>query len=226
MIVYPAEPYKSKPDNIWAREYWEVKNLDFPVGLYDDVNGVSMDYLPFHKVLYRGWMGVRPHGNLVIPPSESEILADASRWYGRVEDLTIPMSFVATKGEVPFGTFVRGTHKSFGLKSFVHTNQDLNDIPELPVYCVRPIVAIEDERRYFMSYGEFFGREPRDLELTLALCDRLKAFKFVSIDTGIVNGYRERVVEIGDGQVSDIKEWDVDEFVEDVLLPVRERLML
>ncbi len=72
----------------------------------------------------------------------------------------------------------------------------------------------ETERRFFVLDGEVYGASDNDAMLEFAQeVSKLHTCLFYSLD--IVEGLNGqfRVVEIGDGQVSDFKEWDIAEWL-------------
>lgn len=73
------------------------------------------------------------------------------------------------------------------------------------------------ERRYFVLNGQVFSADDRIPERVKEIA-RCVNTPFYSIDIAENSSGQLRLVEIGDGQVSDIKEWSVEKLVEAFLL--------
>ncbi|WP_238582614.1 ATP-grasp domain-containing protein [Trabulsiella odontotermitis] len=72
--------------------------------------------------------------------------------------------------------------------------------------------VLDTERRYFVLNGKVFSADdvvPEQVE-AIARCVNTP---FYSIDVVKNTDGELRLVEIGDGQVSDVKEWDIEKFV-------------
>ncbi|WP_114192885.1 ATP-grasp domain-containing protein [Edaphovirga cremea] len=70
----------------------------------------------------------------------------------------------------------------------------------------------DSERRYFVLNGRVFSADDRVPELVSEIARRVDT-PFYSIDVAENSAGELRLIEIGDGQVSDIKEWGVERFV-------------
>lgn len=79
--------------------------------------------------------------------------------------------------------------------------------------CVRRVedFVSESERRYFILNGVPFGHEPIP-EIVIEAAGRLSS-KFFSVDVITRRDGKMRIVEVGDGQVSDLVGWSIDAFV-------------
>ena len=71
----------------------------------------------------------------------------------------------------------------------------------------------DSERRYFVLNGKAFSADDTLPDRVLEIAQRINA-PFFSIDIAVNNAGQLRLIEIGDGQVSDIKEWPVERFVQ------------
>lgn len=164
-------------------------------------------------------------------------------WYEECRDLTAETHFVidpekdedvvkeASKLGWEDGFFVKDFVKSnSGDKgSIAKTSSDIVDIlDQLKLYrgnieggiALRKVekYEMESERRYFVVNQKAFGpRNGNDDEIPTivhTVTERVKA-PFYSVDVAKrVSNDEWRVVELGDGQVSDKKEWPLDQFVE------------
>jgi hypothetical protein len=82
--------------------------------------------------------------------------------------------------------------------------------------CVRRVERFQPatETRYFVVRGRPFAAVSVD-EIPAIICDVAKRIdsSFFSIDIAVTDAGETRVVEIGDGQVSDLVGWTVDDFL-------------
>lgn len=76
---------------------------------------------------------------------------------------------------------------------------------------VRRFETFSDERRYFVLNGKPSGHRAEDAEALLAAAERIDS-PFFSVDIAHDETGRARIVEIGDGQVSDLKGWTAKSF--------------
>ncbi|MDU7369832.1 MAG: ATP-grasp domain-containing protein [Klebsiella michiganensis] len=70
----------------------------------------------------------------------------------------------------------------------------------------------ETERRYFSFYGNVYSADDVIPAIVHEIAKHIGS-PFFSIDMVETASSNLRLIEIGDGQVSDIKEWDVQKFV-------------
>lgn len=70
----------------------------------------------------------------------------------------------------------------------------------------------DTEQRYFSVNGQVFSNTGNVSDLAIEVASRMKHLSFISIDTITDSRGKEWLVEIGDGQVSGIKEWNLDNF--------------
>ena len=83
--------------------------------------------------------------------------------------------------------------------------------------CVRRVENFysETEKRYFVIFGKSFSSDPNEKIPTIVEeCAKRIESKFFSVDTIIRVDGVQRIVEIGDGQVSDIVGWSPERFAE------------
>lgn len=82
--------------------------------------------------------------------------------------------------------------------------------------CVRRVEVLEDgtEKRYFVINGEAHGSDGRAVPEIVVDCAARIQSPFFSVDVAMRSDGVERVVEIGDGQVSDLVGWQIDRFVD------------
>jgi len=78
--------------------------------------------------------------------------------------------------------------------------------------CIRRYEELNDERRYFILNGKVgSGFRSADEEVLKAAAHRIDS-PFFSVDVAYDAAGRTRIVEIGDGQVSDLKGWSAKTF--------------
>ena len=231
-IVFPALPYQPVLDPMWETEFKEAKRRGYAVALYDSesqkLHGAKDEP---GKWLYRGWMlSPAEYGELAerldLLVSLNMYLSShlTSKWYPVVAEETmrsemkaVPLSLDFTQGQK---YFVKGAFKSFGNESYVTSEEDLKHLYRTHSLLLGDFLFVRDfvelvpnsERRYFVTnivnsvdcHGE--PLPPEIARLLHSLAPR----KFYSIDVALtptLHGNRPIIVEIGDGQVSDIKEW-------------------
>jgi ATP-grasp domain, R2K clade family 3 len=83
--------------------------------------------------------------------------------------------------------------------------------------CVRQIEDFipETEKRYFVIYGKPFAASPdEEIPEIVEECARRIQSKFFSVDVIERRDGNKRIVEIGDGQVSDLVGWTSERFAQ------------
>jgi hypothetical protein len=87
--------------------------------------------------------------------------------------------------------------------------------------CLRRFEHFDDqsEKRYFVLNKRIYASDDTIPEQVIAIAQRIER-PFYSIDMAINDSGKLRLIEIGDGQVSDIKEWAVERFVQMLLSSV------
>ena len=83
--------------------------------------------------------------------------------------------------------------------------------------CVRKVENFypETEKRYFVVHGQPYAKDKSDkISLLVKKCSAKISSKFFSVDVVKTKEGIERIVEIGDGQVSDIVDWSPDRLAE------------
>lgn len=80
--------------------------------------------------------------------------------------------------------------------------------------CVRRLEDLrpETEERFFVFQGKPFGREGTVPEIVQRIAERIDS-PFFSVDIVLAQDGTPRLIELGDGQVSDRKKWPADRFV-------------
>lgn len=243
-FLYPCLPYQPRTvDPLWAPEYEWVRAHGLATGLVDLDNDkvwlgpTVLSAAPLAKVLYRGWMLTAADYDrlaqlvpLAIAPAAYLSSHHATGWYEAVATHTFPSRFLTGPTEQDFTNqrryFVKGLVKSFGAGSVLTTQNQLVHFweeQELPVgtpLFVRDFVELKpaSERRFFVVRGQALGAGGATLPVSfqgalVALRPRL----FYSFDVAETLAGQAVLVEVGDGQVSDLKEWTVAKFGSRVL---------
>ncbi|UOQ66303.1 ATP-grasp domain-containing protein [Hymenobacter volaticus] len=238
-IVYPSLPYEPQTiDPMWEAEFQWARNSGIEVALFDTETGKLFPrQSSMGPALYRGWM---------LTESEYEALEQltplhinkvqylsshqATGWYNQIAAYTFASAFQLASAQPDFAGgqryFVKGVVKSFGADSVVASGAQYKQLLEKhqvaadEVLFVREFAELkpESERRFFVVAGAAYGAEQKELPAELHPVLALLAPRlFYSLDVVQLSSGRYRVVEVGDGQVSDLKEWDVTDFGETVL---------
>ncbi|HZS49096.1 MAG TPA: ATP-grasp domain-containing protein [Blastocatellia bacterium] len=157
-------------------------------------------------------------------------------WYSAISDLTpetvvlpLDVDWEAELSKLGWeGFFVKDYVKSLktSVGSLIKRPEDIRIVAaEMEKYrgtiegglCVRRVEDFvrETERRYFVIYGQPYSADRADTipEIVHDCASRINS-KFFSVDVVCRTDGNLRVVEIGDGQVSDLVGWPVERFVE------------
>lgn len=244
-FIYPCLPYYPRTvDPMWEPEYAWAKAQGLATGLVD----VDNDKVWFPtserpaQAIYRGWMLIgAEYGRLAqlmpLAVATAEYLSShhATGWYEAVAQYTFPSQFLTEPTPLSFAAgrryFVKGLAKSFGTDSVLESQSELDDFwqrQELPAgtpLFVRDFTGLKpnSERRFFVVRGQVLGAE--GLSLPTALQDAVESLQprlFYSFDVTETLAGQPVLVEVGDGQVSDLKEWTVAEFSSRVLKALAE----
>jgi hypothetical protein len=81
--------------------------------------------------------------------------------------------------------------------------------------CIRQFeqLAPNTEERYFVFRGKAYARTGTVPEIVQAIAPRIRS-PFFSVDVVLSSNGMPRLIELGDGQVSDRKQWPVERFLE------------
>jgi len=233
-IIYPSLPYEPRTvDPLWQPEYeWACAN-GMNGELYDlETNKLFPRHNSSTKALYRGWMLSATEYSflaqltpLLVTPEHYLASHHATGWYGAIREFTFPSFFQAAAQVPDFGVghryFVKGLVKSFGADSVVASVEQWgelcakHELTDDEVLFVRQFTELEpdSEQRFFVVAGAAYGacgiKLPQEL---LSVLSCLAARPFYSLDVARTIAGASIVVEVGDGQVSDLKEWPLPDF--------------
>lgn len=194
-------------------------------------------------VLYRGWMMTGPEyirlsaaveqvgARLMTSTKQYLTCHHLPGWYSSCTDLT-PQTLVVTV-DTDFDTLVQSTKWSgYFVKDFVksltttrgsiaRSAAEIREIVALIAKCqieggiclreLEPLRA-ETEERHFVFRGDVFTPNGEIPEIVKDVAKRIDA-PFFSVDIAQRDDGQWRLVEIGDGQVSDRKHWSAEQFV-------------
>lgn len=240
-FVYPSLPYRLRTVYpLWAPEYEWARDNGLAVGLVDvDEERRWLPAPPTDSalVIYRGWMLSASEYDtlgqllpLAVPTAEYLSSHEASGWYEAVAPYTFASRLLTEPQPLYFGGgrqyFVKGLVKSFGAASVVSSQAYFNGFwqqQELPAgtpLFVRDFEVLRpgSERRFFVVRGQALGAGGAELPaVLLPVLVALQPRQFYSLDVAETITGQVRLVEVGDGQVSDLKEWTVAEFGHQIL---------
>jgi hypothetical protein len=238
-IIYPSLPYEPQTvDPLWQPEYEWARANGMNGELFDlETNKLFPRYHGSAKALYRGWMlsateysSLAQLTPLLVTPEHYLASHHATGWYNAIREFTFPSVFQTATQAPDFDVgqryFVKGLVKSFGVDSVVTSVeqwQELRTKHELTddeVLFVRQFAELkpDSEQRFFVVAGAAYGacgaKLPQEL---LPVISHLAAQSFYSLDVARTIAGAFIVVEVGDGQVSDLKEWPLSDFGDTVL---------
>lgn len=242
-IIFPSLPYGRTIDPMWQEEAIIAHHLGYTVCLYDaEQQKLWQKTGQGLPTLYRGWMlseaeyqqlaALTP---LLVAPALYLASHQASAWYSAIVPFT-PRSVFAPANEAEWAVedflrnsgrcFVKGLVKSFGPESIITSQADLvrllqkNQIAADELLFIREFVelAAQPEERFFAIQGVVYGAKKQSFppELRPALA-QLQSRWLYTLDIAYTKGGRPIIIEVGDGQVSDTKEWQVADLYQTVI---------
>lgn len=235
-IIYPASILNNKKvDEMFEEEYLEARSLHSCFLLNNKLPDTT------DKLLYRGWMlseaeykELENTRNVLIPFSEYESNHYFNGWYELIKEYTIE-SIVCSNAEEACKKFkesgweqcfVKDAVKSLTTKrgSIVSSVEELKEVlseldrvRNIERYIVlRKVVELENEKeiRYFSINGKVYSPNNNPIPESVIKCGEiLKDRKFCSIDSCVDTKGNHLIIEVGDGQVSDVKMWSYPDFI-------------
>jgi ATP-grasp domain, R2K clade family 3 len=240
-VLLPSLPFQREIDPMWAAEAAAAQAQGYAVALFDAEQPKLYGPLPAQPVLYRGWMLTEPEYRwlearcpLLVPYAQYAASHEARGWYDSIRDFTPPSRFLAVQpwlrewetGQVDAPQFVKGLVKSFGAESKVRSAADARQLVQRQelgpdeLLFVRELVALSPapEQRFFAVGAQVFGAGGTELPVELRpAVAALQTRPFYTIDVARTAEGQPTIIEVGDGQVSDVKEWTVTELYERVI---------
>lgn len=238
-IILPSLPYQRVVDPMWQEEMAVAQQQGHTVSLYDAER--EKLYQPLNSdypSLYRGWMLTGPEYQklenltpLLVPLAMYLNSHVALGWYEAIAPFTPKSYFVPSEERggimalvAQHGCcFIKGLSKSYGSDSVVTSRAELEQLVEKhaidpdDAFFVREFVKLSPrpEQRFFAVRGRVFGAGGQKFPPELAaVLPALQARWFYTIDVAFDFNGKPLVIEVGDGQVSDTKEWTVAELYE------------
>ncbi|MBD2766654.1 ATP-grasp domain-containing protein [Hymenobacter sp. BT664] len=236
-LIFPSLPYQRLVDPMWQEEMETAQRFGHTVGLFDsEQEKLYQSPNPNYPSLYRGWMLTPAEYQklerltpLLVPVAMYLASHRADGWYEAIAGFTPKSYFVPSEERggmlelVRRGCFIKGASKSFGADSYVHSLVELEQLvkkhaidPDDYLFA-RELIKLSDqpEQRFFAVHNRAFGtaRQPFPAALVPALT-ALQSRCFYTVDVAYTRAGQPIIIEVGDGQVSDTKEWDVAELYE------------
>jgi hypothetical protein len=236
-ILLPSLPYQRVLDPMWQEEMDIARSCGYTVCLFDsEQEKLHQKPDSRYPTLYRGWMLSEAEYQQLAEKTPLLVATDmylashrANGWYNSISAFTPQSSIVAASAaEVVIESFVKrsgrafikGLSKSFGSDSVISSFPDFaallqkHDVAPQDLLFVREFIELstQPEQRFFVVRDEAFGAAgmlfPETLKPAL---DALKSRWFYTVDVAFTKTGQPIIIEVGDGQVSDIKEWTVAE---------------
>jgi ATP-grasp domain, R2K clade family 3 len=170
---------------------------------------------------------------MLTSPDDYEYCHYLPRWYEILKDVTPETLFFSESDGIEAELRKRGWTSCF-IKDYVKSLStdggsivtDLTDIPNVIAkmkkyrgqieggLCVRRLESFlsETERRFFVFQGKAFSSEGEIPDVVQKVVERIHK-AFFSVDIIQRRDGVWRVVELGDGQVSDLKQWTPEKFL-------------
>lgn len=188
------------------------------------------------ELVLRGWM-LKPAeyeqlSCFATSPQHYREMHWLNGWYERIRDFTAETRFLAERQEIKgllaeWGrAFVKDQVKSCTVDGppIVSNWQELETLRARMVefrgeveggLCFRRVESYTQEHRLFVWRGQVHHRELPEAasELAREVASRFHS-PFFTIDLGLREDGVWRVIELGDGQVSDLKEWSAQELLD------------
>lgn len=179
------------------------------------------------------------NANMITTPAQYHMCHWIPGWYYEVKDFTAKSFFIHLNdlelmpdkeligyaNTMVGGTkfFVKDFVKSAGLKSVAESSGAIRDAFRAVEksrgfaeggICIRAFEVYKQgsERRYFVFNGEAFSSDGI-VPNVIQVCAKTIKSPFFSVDIAEREDGVLRIIEIGDGQVSDLKEWSAKDFV-------------
>ncbi|GGF27280.1 ATP-grasp domain-containing protein [Hymenobacter cavernae] len=248
-LLFPSLPYQRMLDPMWQQEAQQAQHHGYSVCLYDaEQQRLYQTPHPTWPTLYRGWMlSEREYRQLAqltplfISPELYLASHQASGWYSAIAPFTPASVFAPVHQAAPLieqalqfqdRCFVKSLTKSFGADSVISSLPAFTALVQRHALAADEVLFIrsyqelsnQPEERYFAIQGQAYGaarkRFPVVLQPVLA---RLQSRWLYTLDVAYTASGTPLIIEVGDGQVSDTKEWSVAELYQTVLQRLAEQ---
>ncbi|MGI4874125.1 MAG: ATP-grasp domain-containing protein [Janthinobacterium lividum] len=242
-LLFPSLPYSRTLDPMWQPEADEARRRGYSIGLYDaEQPKLYQQPVAGRPTLYRGWMLTAAEYQqlhqltpLLVSPALYQASHRADGWYAALAPFTPASVLVPAAQALPVvenflrqngRCFVKSLSKSFGAASVVTSAAEFlallqaQAIAPAEVLFVREFVALSahPEERFFAVRGVAYGAAGRPFpSALLPALPHLQNRWLCTIDVAYSAVGEPLIIEVGDGQVSDIKEWEVADLYQAVL---------
>jgi hypothetical protein len=239
-FIFPNDYFNlKKVDPDFAAVYAICKDAGYATALLDQSTCKAATALTAERYFYKGWMlnpedyiSVSVNVPLMVNPDSYLASHHITGWYSKLKDYTFETLFT----DNPVKDFVESGWQKAILKDYVKSlntgaGSVITDAESISAavqglkkyrgtieggLVLRQFEDIkpETERRFFVLDGIVYGARDNLAMFSFAQeVSQLHTCLFYSLD--IVEDFNGqfRVVEIGDGQVSDFKEWDIPMWV-------------
>jgi hypothetical protein len=183
------------------------------------------------------------HGEMLIPIKMFLLAHHLPNWYQYIQDFTAKTVIVnafedlKSLSDLKWGKFMIKDYVKSLKTSSGPIIDNISLLPQLidemrkfrgtieGGICVREYEDYipETEVRYFVAYGQVFAPHQDEIPNIVFECVKRIQHQFFSIDVIKTLDSIDRIVEIGDGQVSDYVGWDLNKFTE-VLVFIKSRI--
>ena len=173
--------------------------------------------------------------NLLITPEQYELCHYLPNWYSLIKEFTAETIILSFDSNHDYDLdttmsrlgwkkyFVKDYVKSVGEKSIAESVDDVAKIRDLIFksrgkieggLCIRKFEEYvkKSEKRHFVFNGVVHSPDGATPDVVTECAKRIKS-PFFSVDVAKRKDGVMRVIEIGDGQVSDLKSWNAKDFV-------------
>lgn len=171
---------------------------------------------------------------MLTTPKQYELTHYLPNWYGLLKEFTPETKFIDNGEDLVDeltklgweGYFVKDHVKSIASlgKSFISDPLDIQKVVENMNkfrgkieggLCIRrpEIFKENSERRHIVFRRKVYSRDGMTPEIAKIAAKKINS-PFFTVDTAIDNEGEHRIVELGDGQVSDLKLWKAQELIE------------
>ncbi len=233
---------------MWQEEMDVAQGCGYSVCLFDaEQEKLYQLPNPQYPTLYRGWMlsadGYQQLANRTPLLVSMEMYLASHRadgWYESIARFTPRSSIVAASvAEASVVSllrqnekcFVKGLSKSFGAESVISSRSEFDallqkhEVKPQELLFVREFVELlnQPEQRFFVVRNEVFGAA--DSPFPKPLVPALEALGnrwFYTVDVAYTQMGQPVIIEVGDGQVSDSKEWTLAELYSKAIAPLAE----
>lgn len=238
-ILYPQDYFnKKKPDESFIDETQETEKV-FNIGTIYSKNHIENDKVLYRGWMlssneYDEIEDFINKNNLSLITNKKQYYSAhyMNNWYEEVKDITPETIFFKDVNELVSNLdkldwtqyFIKDSVKSLtttrgsiasSKKEVVEIIKEIEDKKGIEgVISLRKVHSFkkESEIRYFAIYGKVYSPIDNVSDLAIEVATRFSNLPFISIDIIKDEENHEWLVEIGDGQVSDIKMWNPKDF--------------